>query len=144
VHPLREIEDQIAGRVIVFFRGDLPIVRARLGGTFSEVKWTHRQPPRDAEFGYESDHLICMLPPQAKTDVWEGQEDLPSTFELQLRTVFMHAYSEPQHDLAYKQASDLPSEVRREIAWVAASAWGADQAYDRIMQWHAGESADKA
>lgn len=47
----------------------------------------------------------------------------------------MHAYAEPQHDLSYKAAADLPSEIRRELAWVAASAWGADQAYERVRRW---------
>jgi len=133
-HPLREIEDQLGGRVIVFFLTDLGVVRERLKGTFTEVEWSRRQPDRDEEFGYESDHLICVLPPQVKTDAWGDHVDMPTTFELQLRTVFMHAYAEPQHDLAYKAAHELPKGVRRELAWIAASAWGADHAYERVMR----------
>jgi hypothetical protein len=25
--------------------------------------------------------------------------------------------------------------IRRELAWIAASAWGADQAYERVREW---------
>ncbi len=135
--PLREIEDQMAGRIIAFFRMDLSPVRELLQRTFTEVEWSRRRPLRDAEFGYESDHMICILPPHLKPAGWNDRDDLPTTFELQLRTLFMHAYAEPQHDLAYKAPSDLPSEVRREIGWIAASAWGADHAYERIMAWQA-------
>jgi len=61
---------------------------------------------------------------------------------LQIRTIFMHAYSEPQHDFAYKAAGDLPPNVRRELAWIAASAWGADQAYARVAEWAASEDEE--
>jgi ppGpp synthetase/RelA/SpoT-type nucleotidyltranferase len=133
--PLVEIEDQVAGRVIVFFSSDLSDVRGRLEATFTTVERAERHPPRDAEFGYESDHLICVIPPHLKPDGWTDREDVPSTFEIQIRTLFMHAYAEPQHDLAYKAADDLPREVRRELAWIAASAWGADRAYERVRAW---------
>ena len=142
--PLREVEDQIAGRIIAFCRSDLDPIRARLKQTFNEIEWSRRRPQRDAEFGYESDHMICTIPPQARPEGWNGRDDLPGTFEIQLRTIFMHAYAEPQHDIGYKTASELPSEIRRELAWIAASAWGADQAYERIMVWRAGQKSPAA
>lgn len=143
--PLVEVEDQVAGRVIVFFLSDLTAARGRLEGTFSTVERVERRPQRDAEFGYESDHLICVIPPHLKPPGWNEREDVPTTFELQVRTVFMHAYAEPQHDLAYKAGEDLPREVRRELAWIAASAWGADSAYERIRTRHqAGKQVDAA
>jgi ppGpp synthetase/RelA/SpoT-type nucleotidyltranferase len=133
--PFVEIEDQVAGRVIVFFRRDLASVHERLERTFSTVERSSRRPARDEEFGYESDHLICLIPPQLKPPGWDGRLDIPSTFELQIRTVFMHAYAEPQHDIGYKGAEELPRDIRRELAWIAASAWGADQAYERVSVW---------
>jgi ppGpp synthetase/RelA/SpoT-type nucleotidyltranferase len=134
--PLVEIEDQIAGRVIVFFVRDLAVVREKLKKTFNAIEHSERRPARDAEFGYESDHFICVIPPHAKPDGWDQRDDVPTTFELQVRTIFMHAYAEPQHDLAYKGEKDLPKSIRRELAWIAASAWGADQAYERVIDWH--------
>jgi ppGpp synthetase/RelA/SpoT-type nucleotidyltranferase len=133
--PLREIEDQVAGRVIVFFLGDIPTVREKLRKAFTPVEYRKRRPARDEEFGYESEHLICIVPPQVKTPGWLKCDDMPNTFELQIRTIFMHAYAEPQHDTAYKSSSDLPSHIRRELAWIAAASWGADQAYERFALW---------
>jgi len=134
--PLVEIEDQVAGRVIVFFLSDLAAVHERFAGTYSTIEHSQRRPERDAEFGYESNHLICVIPPHLKPSGWDVQHDMPSTFELQIRTLFMHAYAEPQHDIGYKAAHDLPSEIRRELAWIAASAWGADQAFERVWKWN--------
>ncbi len=130
--PLAEIEDQIAGRIIVFFLQDLETVKVRLQGTFNTVEQTHKRPAKDEEFGYESHHLICMIPPHMVPEGWDSSADFPTTFELQVRTLFMHAWAEPQHDFAYKGTEDLSSDTRRELSWVAASAWGADQAYRRI------------
>ena len=65
---------------------------------------------RDEEFNYESYHLICVVPPHLKLDGWAARDDVPSTFELQVRTIFIHAYAEPQHDIGYKAASELPGQ----------------------------------
>jgi len=134
--PLREIEDQIAGRVIVFFLSDIPDIREKVRKNFTPVEYRKRRPAKDEEFGYESEHLICVMPPHLQSDEWVARGDMPATFELQIRTIFMHAYAEPQHDMAYKAVAELPSEIRRELAWIAASAWGADQAYERFWVWY--------
>jgi GTP pyrophosphokinase len=134
-HPLLEIEDQIAGRVLVFFLRDIAIVEERVSRTFSTVERAHRQPARDEEFGYESEHMICIIPPHLKPPGWGLRDDMPSTFELQIRTLFMHAYAEPQHDISYKSSTELPGAVRKELAWIAASSWGADRAYERVREW---------
>lgn len=139
--PLLEIEDQVAGRVIVFFLDDIRIVLDRLRGTFNAVERTHKRPKKDEEFGYESAHLICNIPPHMRPDGWAERDDLPGTFELQVRTIFMHAYAEPQHNIGYKASSELPSQIRKELAWIAASAWGADQAYERVRSWSASKKA---
>jgi ppGpp synthetase/RelA/SpoT-type nucleotidyltranferase len=134
-HPLTEIEDQVAGRVIVFFLFDIETIQERLAGTYTTVERSHRRPKRDEEFGYESHHLICTIPPHVLPDSWMKLDDPPTTFEIRVRTVFMHAYSEPQHHFAYKSSTELPPNVKKELAWIAASAWGADQAYARVAGW---------
>jgi ppGpp synthetase/RelA/SpoT-type nucleotidyltranferase len=68
---------------------------------------------------------------------WGARDDLPSTFELRVRTIFMHAYAEPQHNIGYKAASELPGQVRRELAWIAASA------YERVRSWDGANDAWK-
>lgn len=133
--PLREIEDQVAARVIVFFISDIDVVLEKIRRNFTAVEHRKRRPARDEEFGYESEHVICVMPPHMQSNAWVARGDMPATFELQIRTVFMHAYAEPQHDTAYKVADELPSNIRRELAWIAASAWGADQAYERFWNW---------
>jgi len=134
--PLEEVEDQIAGRVLVFFRSDLPVVEARIREWFHASVETQRKRPSSADaFGYESDHYIFVIDEHMKPAGWDSAGPMPTTFELQIRTLFMHAYAEPQHDLGYK-GSDLPTDVRRRLAWIAASAWGADTQLDDLYLNH--------
>ncbi len=132
--PLIEVEDQVAGRIVVFFLSDVEPARAQAERLFTPVEAVQRRPAMYNVFDYESFHAIYGIPPHMKPDGWEARGDLLRTFELQIRTLFQHAYAEPQHDLAYKPGAPPSDEIRRELAWVAASSWGADQALERVRQ----------
>jgi ppGpp synthetase/RelA/SpoT-type nucleotidyltranferase len=134
VSPLRQIEDQVSGRVLVFFLSDIEVVRTRASARWPPVEEAPRQPARDAEFGYESFHQIFQIPEHVKPIGWSKEPDMPVTFELQIRTLFMHAYAEPEHDFGYRDADSLTREQRRTLGWIAASAWGADRAYDALVE----------
>lgn len=130
-NPLEQLEDQVAGRVITFFRDDIPIVRDRLTEWFGDVEHETKEPSGPSEFGYESDHFIFVITEHWKPEGWDDLVKMPTTFEFQIRTLFMHAWAEPQHDLGYK-GSPLDRQTAKELAWVAASAWGADRTFNEI------------
>lgn len=130
--PLVEVEDQVAGRVIVFFLDDVEEVRKLVHAVFNRVEGEYRRPKQHNVFDYESWQGVFNIPPQAIPERWNELNDLPETFELQIRTLFQHAYAEPQHDVSYKPLERLTLDDQRELAWVAASAWGADQALERV------------
>jgi GTP pyrophosphokinase len=133
--PLVEIEDQIGGRVLVFFLDDIDIVIRRLKGLFNEIEDERRGPGSGWEFGYESHHLVCMLPRHLLPPEWAAQDSMPKTFELQVRTLFMHAWAEPQHDLGYKGPDDMPRSVQRQWAWAAAAASNGDHMINAASKW---------
>lgn len=132
--PLREIEDQIAGRVLVFFRDDMDLVTRRLASEMGPVEAARKEPEGIGEFGYESDHSILVIPAHLKPEGWNAEPSMPVTFEMQVRTLFMHAWAEPQHDLGYKQVGPMPRDVRRRLAWIASSAWGADNVINELQR----------
>lgn len=125
--PLRDVEDQVAGRVIVLFEHDLEVVQDELESYFNLVQAERKRPERASEFGYESDHLVITIAEHHKPADWDTLDDMPVTFELQIRTLFMHAWAEPQHDLGYKPGRPLTHDDQRKLAWGASSAWGADR-----------------
>jgi len=53
-------------------------------------------------------------------------------FELQIKTLFQHAWSEAEHDLGYKPPVKLTSDQNRGLAFTAAQSWGADQIFNEM------------
>jgi putative GTP pyrophosphokinase len=131
--PLAEVEDQVGGRILTFFRSDIPPVRDRVADWFGAIEHQTKEPVESDAFGYESDHYILVINETSKPSHWAEFDDMPATFELQIRTLFMHAWAEPQHDIGYK-GEPLDRSIKRELAWAAASAWGADRTFDDIAQ----------
>lgn len=130
-HPFEEIEDQVAGRVLVFYRSDIANVMAAFERRLKKVEREHRHPSNAKEFDYETTHLVCMLTPDLVPAGWEALDERPVTFELQVRTLAQHAWAEPQHGF-YKNAAGLSADSQRKLYWAAASAWGLDSIWDDL------------
>jgi putative GTP pyrophosphokinase len=131
--PLADIEDQVAGRVLVFFRRDIDVVAARLSQAFNRVEQVRKAPKGHDAFAYESEHFVFIIPPHVHPDGWDGLSQPPTTFEMQVRTLFMHAWAEPEHDISYKATVPLTVEERRKLAWAASSAWGGDAIFEQVL-----------
>jgi putative GTP pyrophosphokinase len=131
--PLNQIQDQIGARIIVFYKSDVERIDAQLRKYFTAIEYRKVIPDSESEFGYFGHHLILVLP----TDIIEPDMDsalIPSCFELQIKTLFQHAWSEADHDLGYKPGEEpLTSEQRRMIAFTSAQAWGADKIFDQLF-----------
>ena len=133
-NPLSEIEDQVAGRILVHLRPDLRPAENALRRLWGAVEFRKVEPADARVFDYESEHFILIIPEHSQPDGWDELSEMPTTFEMQVRTLFMHAYAEPQHDWGYKSSDELPRDVERQLAWIAASAWGADRAYEDLRE----------
>jgi putative GTP pyrophosphokinase len=125
--PLEQVEDQVAGRVIVFYRDEVDVVRMKLAEIFGAVEESLHESKDVSSFSYESFHSIVVIPHALRPEGWAAMDKPPTTCEIQIRTLFQHAYAESEHDLMYKPPIELEREEERKIAWVAASTWGADE-----------------
>jgi putative GTP pyrophosphokinase len=135
--PLGEIQDQIGARVVVFYTSDVDPTCRRISRYFRHIEMLTKEPPSEAEFGYFGKHYILAVPQDVVppgTDVQEA----PKVFELQVRTLFQHAWSEAEHDIGYKPQRELTSDEKRKFAFTAAQSWGADRIfqdlYDEIKE----------
>jgi putative GTP pyrophosphokinase len=60
---------------------------------------------------------------------------VPRFFELQVKTLFQHAWSEANHDLGYNSGlTPLTSDEKRRLAFTSAQAWGADRVFDELFK----------
>lgn len=131
--PFSQIQDQIGARIIVFYLSDVTAVSERIGRYFSHIEKRDLVPESESEFGYFGLHYVLRTPTDVLDPAWD-KSLVPEFFELQIKTLFQHAWSEANHDLGYKSFSgDLSSNDKRKMAWASAQAWGADQIFDELF-----------
>lgn len=130
--PLKQIQDQIAARIVTFYTPDVEAVTAQVLRYFRPVEQKNIVPDSVKEFGYVGTHLILLLPDDVIDDRFDRSRS-PQFFELQIKTLFQHAWSEAEHDLNYKTSAPLSLEQKRHIAFTAAQAWGADRIFSELF-----------
>lgn len=134
VDPLAQIQDQVGARVTVFYKSDVVRVREILMRYLRPVESKDLVPASEWEFGYFGWHSVCLFPAELILPEWPA-EHIPNFFELQVKTLFQHAWSEANHDLGYKpEGGDLAADQQRMLAYASAQAWGADRAFDELFQ----------
>jgi ppGpp synthetase/RelA/SpoT-type nucleotidyltranferase len=132
-NPKFQIQDQIGARINVFFLSDVERIKQHVLKYLKFIEMQLKTPERDAEFGYFGLHFIARVPDDVIDDGL-GSDVVPEFFELQIKTLFQHAWSEAHHDIGYKTVVDLDSEQRRKLAFTAAQAWGADTIYEDLLK----------
>ena len=132
--PLHQIQDQIGARIITFYRSDIDRVSKIILKYFRPIEAKDMVPESEWEFGYFGRHFVLILP----SDLVSSSIDknlVPQFFELQIKTLFQHAWSEADHDLGYKpQSAPLPPGALRRLAYTSAQAWGADLMLEELFQ----------
>jgi len=129
--PLNQIQDLVGARIIVFYLDDVEAVSRIIDKYYRRVELRDLIPESLSEFGYVGKHYILSFP----EDLFEDDADrarTPEFFELQIKTLFQHAWSEAEHDLGYKPEEPLTPLQRRQMAFAAAQAWGADQIFQTL------------
>jgi len=130
-NPMAQIQDQIGARIVTFYKSDVERLTAEVTNYFRHIESVKLVPESESEFGYEGRHFILFIPRDLFDD--DIREDGSITFfELQIKTLFQHAWSEAEHDLGYKPSTVLSSDQKRRLAFTAAQAWGADQIFDEL------------
>src|ERR1700688_2745671 len=134
VEPLEQIQDQIGARIITFYPSDVtrldPVVRR----WFNPIEFQDHVPESNWEFGYFGKHYVLAIPSDIIDESWD-RNAIPRFFELQVKTLFEHAWSEAEHDLGYKPGEQplTPDQTRR-LAYTSAQAWGADRMFDELFR----------
>lgn len=132
--PLHQIQDQIGARIVTFYRSDVDRIGDEILRYFRPIESRDVVPQREWEFGYFGQHHILLLPADV-VDETVGKEFVPWCFELQIKTLFQHAWSEANHDLGYKPGQQVwTSDDLRQLAFTSAQAWGADRIFGELFE----------
>lgn len=133
-HPLAQIQDQVGARVTVFYKSDIEPISTELLKYLRPIESKDLVPSSEWEFGYFGRHHVCLFPPDLILPDW-NPDHVPQFFELQVKTLFQHAWSEANHDLGYKpDTQPLTSDQLRMLAYTSAQAWGADRVFDELFE----------
>nr|WP_316629806.1 RelA/SpoT domain-containing protein [uncultured Brevundimonas sp.] len=131
--PLEQIQDQVGARVIVLFKQDVESLAKIAAAYFRYVESKDVEPEGIYEFSYFGRHFVSLFPDDVMSDAWD-KDLIPGFFELQIKTVFQHAWSEASHDVGYKPLlGELSRDDKRALAFASAQAWGADKAFADIF-----------
>jgi ppGpp synthetase/RelA/SpoT-type nucleotidyltranferase len=131
--PLAQIQDQVGARIVTFYLDDVKGVENIIDDYFSHIEKRDVYPDEPSEFGYEGKHYILFVPPDLLVR-YPDEIIQPRVFELQIKTLFQHAWGEADHDLGYKSARPLSHEQKKLVAYAASQAWGADRVFNELAQ----------
>jgi len=140
--PLRQIQDQVGARVVTFYLSDVDRIAAIIERYYRRLESRVVVPDSETEFDYFGRHFILLIPSELMPSS-SDKSQAPEFFELQISTLFQHAWAEANHDLGYKQQSaTLAHDAKRRIAYTSAQAWGADRMFDELFCELVGNSSD--
>lgn len=129
--PINQIQDQLGARIVTYYLSDVEKIAETVEKYYKPIEKKDIIPDSDGQFGYEGKHYILFLPVSILPNPSGG--DFPKFFELQITTLFQHAWSQAEHDLGYKPIKPIEHDEKRKIAFTAAQAWGADNIFDELF-----------
>jgi ppGpp synthetase/RelA/SpoT-type nucleotidyltranferase len=132
--PINQIQDQVGARIIVFYEDDVDRTVDIVNRYLRPIEFKSMSPESHWTFGYFGRHFIFLTPTDIMDDpAYRGR--VPYCFELQIKTLFQHAWSEANHDLGYKPGEQaLAPEDERLLAFASAQAWGADKTFSSLIE----------
>jgi ppGpp synthetase/RelA/SpoT-type nucleotidyltranferase len=131
--PFRDIQDQIGARIVVFYVDEVEPMAKKIKEYFTFIEEKRFPPETFKEFSYEGRHFILNLEKDILPD-GINKALIPEFFELQIKTLFQHAWAQAEHDVGYKETRELEFDEKRRLAFAAAQAWGADRIFSEILQ----------
>lgn len=129
--PLKEIKDIVGVRVVTLFQSSLSDVDKIIGKEFSILQKDDKTDGDDYALGYQSIHYLCTL----RADyVGPRYSDISNhVFEIQARTLCMHAWAAVSHHLDYKGDWDVPKELKKSLQALSGLFHVADSQFEQFF-----------
>jgi putative GTP pyrophosphokinase len=130
--PLTEIKDIVGIRIVTLFLSDLPKIDAIINNELSIISKDDKTTNDDSAVGYRSIHYICTFKPEYSSPRYKkivGQQ-----FEIQVRTLCMHAWSAVSHYIEYKGDWDVPKDLVGSLKALSGLFHIADSSFEQFYE----------
>jgi putative GTP pyrophosphokinase len=130
--PFEDIEDICGIRIICLFLSDLQRIGEIIESNFNILKKDDKIYSQPDAFGYLSVHYIGILPKIFSGPRYDDIHGLK--FEIQLRTIAMHAWATISHYIDYKSPLAIPSHLRKDFNALSAMFYIADEHFEMFFK----------
>ena len=133
IASLEDVVDICGVRVICLFRSDIERIGEIIYAQFDvDTKDDKLLSMSQQEFGYFSVHYVSRLPKRYAGPRYDEIKGL--RFEVQVRTIAMHAWATVSHYLAYKSSLSVPSNLKKDFSALSALFHLADSQFESFAQ----------
>jgi putative GTP pyrophosphokinase len=130
IRNFSELKDIVGSRVVCLFRSDMARVGQLIAQNFDMVEVDAKLANVDNPLGYISSHYSCKMPKRYQGPRYENTSD--TVFEIQVRTLCMHAWAAVSHYLDYKGDWDVPSDLKRALSALSGLFYVADNEFEQF------------
>ncbi len=130
-HTLKNVKDIVGIRVICLFKKDFESIEKMINQYFIIIDKDNKIEKSDIEFGYMSIHFIAKLRNEYNGPRYNNIKDIE--FEIQIRTITMHAWAAISHYIEYKRADDTPQPLKKALNALSALFYIADDQFERFI-----------
>jgi putative GTP pyrophosphokinase len=130
ISELSDMDDVVGARVVCLFRSDMERVGKIIGENFDIKRVDDKLTQGNNPLGYLSIHYSCQIPSRYVGPRYEGAAGV--TFEIQVRTLCMHAWAAVSHYLDYKGEWDVPADLKLALNALSGLFYVADNEFEQF------------
>ncbi len=133
-HPLEQISDKAAIRIITFFPRTIEEINEMLREEFLVIEHFDKGESliEEERFGYQSVHYLVKVD-TVRTSFAEYERFRTAILEVQVRTILQHSWAEIEHDIQYKSSATIPRNIKRRFMSLAGLLEIADREFQEIQ-----------
>jgi hypothetical protein len=127
---MTQLTDIVGGRIVCLFRSDIERISKIITDEFFIIESEDKILSDTDSFGYMSAHHVARLPDSFSGTRYNTIKGI--CFEIQIRTISMHAWAEISHYLAYKGEWDVPAHLKKSLNALSGLFYVADGEFERF------------
>lgn len=130
-NPFLDLNDIAGTRVICLLRSDLEKIGSIIGSLFEVISCDDKILQSTDSFGYMSVHYICKIKGEHTGPRYKKIKGI--NFEIQVRTLSMHAWAAISRHLEYRGDWDVPAHLKKSLNALSGLFYVADSEFEEFF-----------